>query len=125
MGTTNKKDAPVAIEVADLQKAYDGSWYCIAGAGGDLQEWVTGYGDMLKEQEIGAPSAWFQTNGAAVNRFAEKKNGGELVARDAFPDDLTILLFPLDGLAVGGLALFKLQMADRWFDDVVENMRVR
>lgn len=41
---------------------------------------------------------------------------------DPFRDDLTVLTFPLDGLHVGKLAMFKLTMEDRWFDDVTDNM---
>ena len=32
-----------------------------------------------------------------------------------------LYLVGLDGLDVGKLAIFKLQMGDRWFDDVVDN----
>ena len=31
------------------------------------------------------------------------------------------MAFPLDGLDVNKLAMFKLQMRDRWFDDIVDN----
>lgn len=108
--------------LTDLQQAYDGSYYFIAGAGGDLQEWVNGYNEMLKEREIGEPVEWFQTTGAAVNHFAE--HGGYWVSdQDHFPDDLPCLLFPLVGLEVGRLSMFKLLAQDRWFDDVIDNMR--
>jgi hypothetical protein len=107
------------IKTADLAAAHAGSYYTIAGAGGDLQEWITGYGDLLEQEGIGRPAAWFQTTGQAVNTFA----GPAVASRDQFPSDLAILLFPLDGLAVGKLAIFKLRMRDRWFDDVVDNMR--
>lgn len=102
--------------VEELQVAYDGSYYLISGAGGNLKEWVDGYEDMLNEAGIGKPVKWFQTTGAAINLYA----GGNF---DPFPLDLTCLLFPLDGLDVGRLAIFRLQMQDRWFDDVIDNMR--
>jgi len=110
-------------DVADLEKAYEGSYYFIGGCGGDLADWTSGYEDLMKEQEIGTPTAWFQTNGATVNGFAGQHNGGFIRKNDQFPGDLVCLLFPLDGLDVGRLAMFKLRMADRWFDDVVQNMR--
>jgi hypothetical protein len=112
-------------DVADLKKAYEGSYYFIAGAGGDLAEWITGYEGLLAEAEIGKPTQWLQTNGATINNFAAQKKGGLITNNDQFPGDLTCLLFPLDGLNAGRLAMFKLQAQDRWFDDVVQNMRTR
>ena len=44
-----------------------------------------------------------------------------LTGDNRYDDNLTFLAFPLDGLDVGKLAIFKLQMGDRWFDDVVDN----
>ena len=41
---------------------------------------------------------------------------------DPFPADLTVLTFPLEGLHLGKLALFRLRMEDRWFDDIIDNM---
>jgi len=113
------------LDVADLKAAYEGSYYFITGAGGDLSEWVSGYNGMLVEQEIGTPTEWLQTNGATVNNFANQKKGGPIQYNDQFPGNLTCLLFPLTGLNGGRLAIFKLQMQDRWFDDVIQNMRLK
>lgn len=117
MMTTTQKTIST---LTDLNEAEQGSYYTILGAGGDLNEWVEGYEKLLKEQEIGQPVAWYSTTGEAVNEYANPARW-----QDAFQSDLTILLFPLDGLNVGRLAMFKLQMQDRWFDDVVQNMRAR
>lgn len=109
--------------VEALKEAYDGSFYFIAGAGGDLEEWVTGYHGMLAENGIEKPKEWCKTLGGLINDFAGAnflENKG-----DPFPPDLTCLLFPLDGLDVGRLAMFKLMAQDRWFDDVIDNMRRR
>jgi len=103
------------IAKANLQEAYNGSYYTILGAGGDLQEWVDGYNQMLAEEGIGKPTAWFYAKGAAVN----KEFG--LAGNEAFKARLTILFFPLDGLDIGKLAIFKLKMEDRWFDDIIDN----
>jgi hypothetical protein len=105
------------INEADLSAAYDGSYYFIAGTGGDLMDWVNGYHDMFLDLEIGWPIAWYKTTGKAVNEFAGEND-------NPFPDDLTCLLFPLDGMKIGKLAMLKLTMQDRWFDDVIDNMRV-
>jgi hypothetical protein len=106
----------VEIRKADPKAAYDGSWYFVAGCGGDLNEWVDGYTKMLEEQGMGKPIGWYQMTGAEVNAFAGEND-------NPFPDDLTCLLFPLDDLHVGKLAMFKIRMQDRWFDDVIDNMR--
>ena len=105
----------INIAKANLREAYNGSYYTILGAGGDLQEWVDGYNQMLAEEGIGKPQAWFKATGAAVN----KEFG--LTGNEAFKARLTILFFPLDDLDIGRLAIFKLRMSDRWFDDVIDN----
>ena len=103
------------IAKANLREAYNSSYYTILGAGGDLQEWVDGYNQMLSEEGIGKPAAWFSAKGAAVN----KEFG--LTGDEAFKARLTILFFPLDGLDIGKLAIFKLKMEDRWFDDIIDD----
>lgn len=114
------QETTVQIPQADLKAAFKGSWYFIAGAGGDLSEWVAGYEEWLAEEKIGKPVQWYQTTGDAINRFA----GPDVVVYDNFfQQDLTCLLFPLDGLNVPKLAIFKIQHEDRWFDDVIQNMR--
>lgn len=103
------------VQKANLQEAYKGSYYTILGAGGDLQEWVDGYEEMLAEKQIGKPKAWFTAKGAQVN----KEFG--LTGNEAFKARLTILFFPLDDLDIGKLAIFKIKMGDRWFDDIIDN----
>ena len=105
----------INIAKANLREAYNGSYYTILGAGGDLQEWVDGYNQMLAEEGIGKPKDWFYAKGAQVN----KEFG--LIGHEAFKARLTILFFPLDGLDIGKLAIFKLKMEDRWFDDIIDN----
>lgn len=109
-------------DIADLDNAYQNSWYFIAGTGEPLEEWVTGYEGLMAEQEIGKPTMWFKTNGGTINAYADS---GKYVInpRDRFAGDLVCLLFPLDGLDIGRLPIFKIQMQDRWFDDVIQNMR--
>ncbi len=110
-----KKAQESKIQKVDLRAAYKGSYYTIIGAGGDLQEWVDGYNKMLEEQGIGKPQAWFKATGAQVN----KEFG--LTGNEAFKARLIILFFPLDDLDIGRLAVFKLKMGDRWFDDIIDN----
>ena len=101
----------------ELDDAYNGSYYTIVGAGGDLNEWVEGYEEMLNEQGIGTPEFWITFNGRDVN------NKYDLSGDNRFNNSLTFLAFPLDGLNVGKLAMFKLRMGDRWFDDIIDNSR--
>lgn len=98
-----------------LRRAYDGSYYTITGAGGDLQEWKNGYAAMLEEQSIGTITEWIGFTGKDMN------DEFHLTGNNEYPDDLHFLAFPLTGLDVGKLAIFKLQMGDRWFDDIVDN----
>jgi hypothetical protein len=104
-----------------MDTAYKHSWYFIAGTGGNLLEWINGYEAEMAKDEIGKPLAWYVTTGGAINRYA----GDDLREQDYFKEDLTCLLFPIDGLQTGKLAMFKLRMNDRWFDDVIQNMRRR
>lgn len=100
----------------ELQAAYDGSYYTIAGAGGDLRQWVGTITGKLALEGAGRPAAWFATTGAAVNSYAGQ-------TADPFPPDLVILMFPLTGLDITKLAAFKIRMNDRWFDDIIDAMR--
>lgn len=106
------------MEKANLAQAYEGSYYTIVGAGGDLAEWQTGVEEELVKRGIGKPAAWFQTTGGAINDYAAEH--GEVT--DPFPKDLTCILFSLAGLDGAKLATFKLMAGDRWFDDIVQNM---
>ena len=103
---------------ADLAAADAGSFYTIIGAGGDLAEWTTGYEDLLAQAGCGKPTQWFTATGSEVNVYI-----GPTRLEDYFDPALTFLFFPLDGMDVGALAIFKIRMEDRWFDDVVANTR--
>ncbi len=100
-----------------LRKAYEGSYYTIIGAGGDLQECKDGYNELLEKEEIG------HVNDNDFITFSGKDMNDEfnLTGDNRYPDDLTFLAFPLDNLNISKLAIFKLKMQDRWFDDVVDN----
>lgn len=104
----------------DLSIAEKGSFYTICGAGGPLDEWVEGLTEELVKAGVGTPEAWYKTTGAAVNYYVKPRRPS-----DAFPSDLVILMFSLDGLNVGPLAMVKIMMADRWFDDLIQNIRRR
>lgn len=98
-----------------LKKAYEGSYYTIIGCGGDLEEWRKGYERMLQGAGIGTPKEWHHFTGKDYN------DEFQVTGSNRYPDNLNFLCFPLDGLNVGTLSMFKLRMGDRWFDDVVDN----
>lgn len=105
----------------ELTRAYEGSWYTILGVAG-VQEFIEGYQEIFDTHETGTPEAWYETTGAAINRFIGTSNAHP---SELFQDDLHVLMFPLTGLNVGSLAAIKLGMQDRWFDDIVDNTRRR
>lgn len=98
-----------------FNNAYEGSYYTIIGCGGDLNDWKVGYEELLAKEGVGKPKEWHSFTGADMN------DEYSLTGENRYPDDLTFLCFPLDGLDIGKLAMFKLRMGDRWFDDIVNN----
>lgn len=114
-----------ALSSSQLSQAYEGSYYTIVGAGGDLDEWVEGYHQRLEESGVHRPKAWFKTNGLEVNAFAMSQRRF-VRPEDLFRSELVFLMFSLEEISAGGkLALFKLRMGDVWFDDMINNMRRR
>lgn len=109
-------------ELENLEVARENSYYTIVVGPEDLEVWINGYEEQLAAAGIGVPKEWFRTTGATVNAFAEKVKGRTIRNRDKFPEDVEILLFPLNDLNIGKLAIFKIQWQDRWFDDVIANM---
>lgn len=97
--------------------AYDGSYYTILGCGGNLDNWTSGYREMLESEGIGSPKEFITFKGADMNEIYG------LTGNNAYDEGLTFLMFPLDGLNVPKLAIFKLRADDRWFDDIVDNNR--
>lgn len=99
--------------------AYDGSYYTILGCAGDLNEWTAGYQELLEARGIGTPKEFVTFKGADMNKIYG------LTGNNAYDEGLTFLMFPLDGLDVPKLAIFRLQAEDKWFDDIVDNNRRR
>ncbi len=99
----------------ELDKLADTSAYTVTGAGGDLKEWVNGLTELLKENKIGTPKEFMTFTGKQMNDVFG------LVGTKRYKVRLTFLAFPLDGLDVGKLAMFKLRMNDHWFDDICAN----
>ena len=104
---------------ATFNAAYNGSYCTILGCAGDLNEWTAGYKDLLETRGIGTPKEFITFKGADMNEFYG------LTGDNAYNDELTCLMFPLNALDVAKLAIFKLQAGDRWFDDIVDNNQRR
>ena len=125
--SSGRKDSLMTLtkytNLDSIKGASDQSFYTIAGCGGDINDWVSGYEELMKEKGIGAPSEWVTFNGSLVNQLASDGGAFEIAENDKFDPSLTFLAFPLDGLNVGKLAIFKLAMQDRWLDDIISNMR--
>lgn len=107
------------MDQKDFEKMYNGSYYTITGAGGNLDEWKAGYEEWLKEENIGKPQEWLTFKGHEMNDYCG------LTGDNQYQEDLTFLAFPLDGLDINKLAIFKLKHGDRWFDDIVNNAKAR
>lgn len=104
---------------ATFNAAYKGSYYTILGCAGDLNEWTAGYQELLETRGIGTPKEFITFKGADMNEFYG------LTGNNAYNDELTCLMFPLNTLDVAKLAIFRLQAEDKWFDDIVDNNRRR
>lgn len=101
--------------MVDFKKLYDGSWFTVEGAGGEIEEWQEGLQEMFDEEDIGTVQEWVTYSGEDMNKFFH------LTGDNAYPDDLPFLSFTLDGLDIGKLAMFKIRFGARWFDDIVDN----
>ena len=97
-----------------FQELYDNSAYTCTGCS-DPKEFAKGYTEYLKELGIGKVNTFYTFTGKQMNENYKLKGTTK------YPDDLNFLSFKLDGLDCGKLAIFKLRMEDRWFDDIVDN----
>ena len=101
--------------MVDFELMESESWYTITGVGGDEDGWKQGYQDILDEDNIGTIQKWVEFTGADMNAHYG------LTDENAYQDDLHFLAFPLNCLDVDKLAIVKIRMSDRWFDDIVAN----
>lgn len=108
-----------AIDSSSFDELYDGWYFTIEGAGGNLNDWTNGIQEMLDNEGIGTVKEFVTFKGKDMNDYYG------LTGRNQYPDDLTFLAFPLDGLDTGKLAMFKLRFGARWFPDIVDNNKDR
>lgn len=77
--------------------------------------------DFFNEKtNIKIPMRIYHATGEKVNNLYG------LTGRNAYPNDLDIVLLPLDNWnELGDLPMIKIQIGARWFDDIVDNNRMR
>lgn len=98
-----------SVTTDELRKMKGQEGLILQGCGGDLQEWVDGINDLLKEAGI-------LLDGSRFENVSSFQNEG-----------LTNLLFPFEGvkLDIGKLAMWRLQTHDQfggtWLSDYVPN----
>lgn len=105
----------IELDIDGIQQAYDGWYYTILGAGGDINEWMNGLQEIFDKEGIGKVHQWYHTTGKVLN------NRWDLTGDNRFKNDLSILMFDYKGMDVPKLAIFKLRAGDRWFTDIIDN----
>lgn len=77
--------------------------------------------DFFNEKtNVKIPMKIYHATGEKVNNLYG------LTGRNAYPNDLDIVLLPLDNWnELGDLPMIKIQIGARWFDDIVDNNRMR
>lgn len=105
----------IELDMETIEQAYDGWYYTILGAGGDLNEWMEGLQGIFEEEGIGKVKQWYHTTGKVLN------DKWDLTGNNRFKNNLSILMFDYEGMNVPKLAMFKLRAGDRWFTDIIDN----
>lgn len=99
----------------EIKEVYNNSYSTILGAGGDLQEWVNGITEWMKENNFGEMSNIVTFKGKDVNKIWDLKDNNKL------PNDLTILAWSNDKIDLNKYCISRMQMGIRWFDDIIDN----
>jgi len=104
----------MAQVIDNLKELEQGNYYTILGVD-SATDYENGYKKLLYKEGIGQPERWVYFNGQQMNAQYQ------LIGEQAYPEDLGFLAFPLNGLDLGKLAIFRLRMGDSWFKDIVDN----
>ena len=118
--STNKDYELIEANEEDLNKLYDDLAFTFEGLRTD-DENLTKLVNFLKENtEVILPIKIYRISGEMMN----SKYG--LTEDNAYPDDLDIVSLPLTNWKnLGNLPMIKTQIGARWFDDIVDNNRMR
>ena len=108
------KITPIEIDCETDSDLYEGSAFTCIGIN-DPEEWFEDLNKEMSEEGIGSVDEMFTFKGKSMNKYYR------LEGDHAYPDDLTFLSFHIDKLDRGKLAMYKLRIGARWFDDIVDN----
>lgn len=102
----------------DIEELRNKSAFTFIGAGGNLNDWMIGINDILKQHLINQVSRFYTWNGKLMNDMYG------LTQNNAYQDDITFLAFDITEIPmdqIGKLSMLKLVMHARWLDDIVDN----
>lgn len=105
-----------------FEKLYNGSAFTFEGLGFDsFDELKDQINEILEQENIGRVKSenFFTYKGKDMNDYYL------LTGSNRYPDDLTFVSFLNDGLDIGRLAMFKIRIGARWYDDIVSNNLAR
>ena len=105
-----------------FEKLYNNSAFTFEGLGfDDFDELKDQINECLEEENIGTVKSenFFTYSGKDMNDYYH------LTGTNRYPDTLTFVSFLLDDLDIGKLAMFKLRIGARWFDDIVNSNAIR
>lgn len=95
------------VSIDEVRRMNGSQGIVLQGCGGDLQEWLDGFNDLMTEQGI-------LLNGSRFQNCSAFKNG-----------DITCILYPFEGaeLNLGKLAIWRVATHETfggtWFDEYV------
>lgn len=101
-----------------IEELRNKSAFTFIGAGGNLDEWMVGINDVLKQNGINQVSTFYTWKGKVMNDMYE------LTWNNAYQDDITFLAFDITEIPmdqIGKLSMLKIQYGARWLDDIVDN----
>jgi len=98
-----------------LERLENGSAFTVSGAGGNINDWAIGLKKMLKDKNIGHVDIFYTWTGKFMNETYK------LSGKVAYPDNFVFIAFPIEGMDIGKLAIFKMEFGARWLDDIVDN----
>lgn len=101
-----------------IEELRNKSAFTFIGAGGNLDEWMVGINDVLKQNGINQVSKFYTWKGKVMNDMYE------LTWTNAYQDDITFLAFDITEIPmdqIGKLSMLKIQYGARWLDDIVDN----
>lgn len=96
-----------------FELAYNGAFYTITGVEGK-EEYVEGYNNLIHDEGL-QPVTWYEFTGKDMNEQYQLRGD------NVYQPDLQFLAFDYDKADAPKLAIVKLRMQDRWFNDIVDN----